>query len=176
MIDPLFNIVVSLFLSGLLLASARHKLVDRTAFIQAVSAYHLLPNRLVAAASVFLALGELLIGVALLLPFAQPWAGWAAALIFSTYAVAMSINLSRGLIDIDCGCSLGRSGFRLSWLHPARNAILICLALLTLVPMTGRPLIWFDLVQTAAAVIVLGFLYLAAEALLSNRALMEKNA
>ncbi len=171
-IDPLYGLTARIFLGLFFLAAALHKLRGRQAFMAAIRGYALLPQALLAPAAVMLLISEVMVGVLLLLPGFEMLASLAAAALLTLYFTAISVNLLRGRRDIDCGCSFGGSSSLLSNWHLLRLGALMALALLPLAGAVSRELAAFDLLNLAGAVIVLGVLYAAGEALLANHGRM----
>jgi hypothetical protein len=172
MIDPLYGLTARIFLGLFFLAAATHKLRGRQAFTAALRGYALLPGMLLAPAALALPVAELLVGTLLLLPGFLIFASLGAALLLGLYFSAIAANLWRGRRDIDCGCSFGGSSSLLSGWHLLRLGALMALALLPLAGAVSRELAAFDLLNLAGAVIALGVLYVAADALLANHGRM----
>lgn len=172
MIDPLYGLTARIFLGLFFLAAALHKLRHRQAFAAALGGYALLPRALLGPAAVTLLVSEALAGALLLLPgFAIP-ASLAATALLALYFTAIAANLLRGRRDIDCGCSFAGSSSLLSGWHLLRLGALMALALLPLAGAVSRNLAAFDLLNLGGAVIALGILYAAADALLANHGRM----
>lgn len=119
-------------LGSLLLVSGLGKAFAQRDFLGTVAAYRLLPMRTpywgyallawsVTSAELFIAAG---------LIFGSMRAALAAAVLFLIFTLAVGINLLRGRRDIDCGCSVGPVGERLSWRVAARAFGLCLLAFL----------------------------------------------
>jgi hypothetical protein len=91
--------------------------------------------------------------------------------LLTIYALAMSINLKRGRIYIDCGCGFGPSDKdqALSSSLVSRNILLIGLVTLSFVPATERDLQIPDYVVVFATVLIAGLLYAGAGQLITNR-------
>ena len=167
--DPVADITVRAALALLFALATMHKLWDMAGFRTALAGYRLVPTRLVGAAAATLAGAELL--TVALLAGSAAWrsAGpMVAAMLLLLYGGAVAVNLVRGRRDIDCGC--GRPGARrpLSGWLLARNATLAAAALVVLLPVTPRPLLWLDALTVAGAVAGLAIMYAATERLLVN--------
>lgn len=93
---------VRLFVGGVFLLAASHKLTNRLEFSGILRQYRLLPKGSEAAASVAVPMLELC--AALMLLFAPPFGAVLAAGLLASYALAIGINLQRGRQHIDCGC------------------------------------------------------------------------
>ncbi len=170
MMDPLYTTAATFFLATLLLLSGTHKVIHRQRFRSSVAAYRLLPKALIGTVTTLLPVCELLVAATLPVTSLKNTSAVIAVLIFGAYAVAMAVNIIRGHTQIDCGCSFLQQTTPISWWHLARNAAMLSLALVILLPGAGRELGWLDIAQITAAVLTLGLLYLSVDALLSNRA------
>jgi uncharacterized membrane protein YphA (DoxX/SURF4 family) len=173
MIDPLIVNVLSVALGLLLVAAAWHKLSSLPQFTAVVADYQLLPQFLVSPTALIVPLAELVFGLAWLTGFAIPWIAPLTAGMFALYAVAIAINLVRGRLHISCGCGLGAvsaENQHLSWVLVLRNTLLVAVALLAIIPVSGRSLGGLDWLTLSAALIATGFLYLGGSQLLQNGA------
>ena len=95
----------------------------------------------------------------------------ASAGLLGAYTTAISINLFRGRIHIDCGCGMASTAGRdqqLSWGLVARNIVLIVAALAATLPATERAIGMVDYVTLVAGLLAIVLLYGAANQLLSN--------
>jgi hypothetical protein len=160
--DPLLVWLSHLFVGGLLIAAAVHKLADRRRFAQALLGYRVLPPAGIAAASVTVPLLESVAGVASLVgPSRLGNAGLlAASFILCAYACLILFSLARGIRFIDCGC-LGIAGRR-QGLHPAmalRNIVIAGFGALGLIPGSGRVMHWLDGLSILAALSIMSVLY-----------------
>jgi len=104
MIDAPLQLIFALGLALLFASAGIHKLRNGPRFTAALAEYHLLPERWTPLIARALALLEILLAAALLLPLSRPDAGGLAAALLMLYAGAMTINLVRGRSYIDCGC------------------------------------------------------------------------
>ena len=137
-----------------------HKLKAPAAFVATLKNYHLLPNRLLPVACYLLIALELLT-VGSLVANTSIGSGIAAALL-SIYTAAIAINLFRGRLDIDCGCSGPAIRQTLSGWLIVRNLGLLAAALLTLQTSASRPLIMLDWFTAIVAVATFALIYSAA--------------
>lgn len=167
-LDPAVGIGLRLSLALLLLAASHHKLCDLEGFAAAVANYRLLRDRWTRAAAAALAVGELAVAIALLVPGLARGAAIAAVALLALYTGAIAINLIRGRREIDCGCAGPRARRPLSGGLLARNTVLMLAAAACALPVAGRPLVWLDAVTVAAGVTVLAFLYAAIDASLAH--------
>jgi hypothetical protein len=171
--DPAVALVVRAGLVLLFASAAAHKLRDRAAFAGVLAAYRLLPEAVVPAATIVVALGELAVaaGLALGSVVVGPLgalgllAVYSAIALLAIYALAIGVNLARGRRTIDCGCgALGARQPIGEWLL-ARNAFLAVAAASLLRPVAGRVLSWIDVLSIAGAVVVAASVWTAAHAL-----------
>jgi hypothetical protein len=91
---------------------------------------------------------------------------------FLIYGLAIAINLLRGRLHISCGCGLGNSSGEnqpLSWMLVLRNILLMALALLPLLPASGRTLAPFDWFTLISALLASALLYFGGSQLLQNQ-------
>jgi hypothetical protein len=108
--------------------------------------YRLLPERLLTP-SLYAIIAFELLAVAGLLTNSRLGSGVAAGLL-AIYTFSISINLVRGRLDIDCGCSGPAIRHTLSVWLVVRNSGLLAAALLTLPASNPRPLSLLDWVTT----------------------------
>jgi len=173
MLDPLVLKLVSIGFGLLFLLAALHKLTALQQFRVTFTAYQLLPAGLVAPVSILLPIIEALLGVAWLLAIMPVQTAIASAGLLACYTMGIAINLLRGRIHIDCGCSMGSHAGRdqqLSWGLVIRNSILIMAALTATLPASGRTIGLVDYVTLVAGGLAIALLYGAANQLLSNGA------
>mgnify|MGYP006155803099 CR=1 FL=1 len=165
MIDPLATTAVAWALALLLGIAAWSKVQAPQAFHQVLAGYQLLPPPLVTPVARVLTLAEFAVAGGLL--FGAPLAFFLASCLFVTYAIAMAINLARGRVWIDCGCSFAADA--ISWWLVARNGALATVALVGLAP-TTRSLAWFDYLLLVPAVLTAALLYAGLLQLAANAA------
>lgn len=155
--DSGFTLTLRWILASIFLAALVHKLKDSTEFRATLENYELLPKSLLAPSYYLLVIFELVSVIALVGNF---WfGGLCAAGLLSMYTLAISINIARGRMDIDCGCSGPAVKQTLSVWLVARNLALIGLALLTLLDTTYRELVLLDGFTSLAAVIAFTLIY-----------------
>ena len=155
-------------LALLLAVAAAHKLAGFRSFAATLGDYRLLPARAVSFVAVLTILAEIATASGLLVPALRAPAAITAALIFSAYGAAIAVNIARGRVDIDCGCSFGRSADRLTVFLIWRNAALAGAALVAAAPASARALGAFDLAASALFVVAAAAFYLTIEALRAN--------
>lgn len=165
--DPVFAVVLRVFLALVLLVAALHKLREPGRFVAVLDAYHLLPRAIVPAVAHAVPVGEVVVGLLLLAGSAAGATG--ATALFGVYGLAIGINLARGRRDLDCGC--GGHGARqpiAPWML-ARNAVLLACAAALLGPERSRALTWLDGATALPATLALFAMYAAVERLGANR-------
>lgn len=165
-LDPVAAALLALCGAVLFASAGLHKLRAMARFEAVLTAYRLLPARVVPPTARFVPVVELSCAVGLLVGSTRSWSAAIGAGLLLVYAGAMTANLRRGRAHIDCGCA----GFGLrrplsAWMV-ARNAA-ISLLLLVLVPqLQARALAWTDALTLLGGAIVVCSLYAAADALL----------
>jgi len=172
-IDPLLPTAIAFGFAVLFVAAAWHKLSARGRFEAILRDYRLLPEFLVRPVALLMPVVELTLALGWMSGLSSRVTALASAALLATYAFAMAINLMRGRVYIDCGCGFGTSAGEepaLSSSMVARNIILIGLALLPLVPATGRDLGITDFVVVLASVLTAILLYAGSGQLIKNRA------
>lgn len=168
MIDPALSLAFALSLAALFAATATHKLKAIGETAEVIRAYRVAPPELSFMIAPVVAVLEGAIAIGLLLPASRMAAGIAAAMMFLLYASAIAVNLKRGRLDIDCGCSFGGGGGRISAVLVVRNIALAALAALAALPVGARALNGFDIASAAGFMIASVALYLAFEAITRN--------
>lgn len=169
-IDPAISLAIGLSLAILLAASAAHKLFGFRPFVGVVRNYDLAPASIAAVIAVALIVVEAVLAIGLAMETFRGVAAFGAAAIFSAYGAAIAINMHRGRVAIDCGCSFGAAADRLSLDLLYRNAALVAGALIAAAPVSDRALGVFDYVSAGLFCATAAALYLAFEALHVNAA------
>ena len=90
-------------LGAVFLAAAVPKIADPPGFLEAIHAYHLVPEGALAPMALALPWLELLLALALISGFLRRSAAWMAFALLLLFMGALSIDLVRGL-PVDCGC------------------------------------------------------------------------
>lgn len=158
--DPAMAWTIRLNLALLFAEAARHKWRARSEFVGSIASYRVAPAWAVGSLAWAVLASESAVALALVvIPGRHGAIG--AALLLLAYAGAMAINLKRGRRDLDCGCG-GRSE-AISETLVVRNLLLAGGAGMTLLPSSGRALVWVDAATIAGGVAVAASLYLAAE-------------
>jgi hypothetical protein len=161
--------ILRFLLVFIFLRAALHKVRHYQQFCAQVEAYQLLPEFVLPAFSIFLILVETYLALTLLVH------GWLhpsilAAALLTLYALAMGINLVKGSIDLDCGCS-GPSVIpqTIGWALVIRNCMLVIAALITALPVVAHRLSIQDLSTIVPASIAVIFIYSSIEQAIVNQ-------
>ncbi|MDA0681170.1 MAG: hypothetical protein O3A13_15155 [Proteobacteria bacterium] len=174
MLDPLIIKAISIGLGLMFLFAAYHKLSQGAAFRVTLLEYQLLPDWLVSPASRIIPIIEILLGASWLISFYDlTMTAIGSATLLGIYALAISVNLYRGRVHFDCGCSFGGkddSEQFLSFGLVLRNLVLIATALVALMPTESRAFSFADYATLTAILLTTTLLFAAANQLISNRA------
>lgn len=167
MIDPVINWTIAG--SGALLfgTACTHKLRAPERFSATLENYRILPRSLTPVAAFLVIVLEGGITVGLLWPPNRELSCIAGAALLLIYAFSMGINLVRGRLRIDCGCSLRPRSIR--GVMITRNAMLAAFLLLACLRTGERQWVWTDGLTLAAAVLVAAILYTSADTLLETK-------
>jgi hypothetical protein len=165
--DPIMSTVIAGAFALILFAAAWHKFADALMFEAALEAYRLLPSAAAGPLARALPVGEVIVGIGLLVPATRNSALLAFAALMLIYAGAMAINLLRGRSQIDCGC--GAEVHLLSWALVARNVVLALIALALCRTSLARELDWLDGVTLIGGVLALYAGYLLCDELLRQQ-------
>jgi len=168
-LDPVPLLALRGGLALLLLFTAAHKLRDVAGFRAAVEGYGLLPGAWLTPAAALFVILELAFGASLIWPGSGAAPVWGAAALLILYTGAITINLTRGR-RIDCGCAGPAGRVPLAWSLVARNAVLICAALVSAAPAGARTLMWLDGVTVCGGIAAMVLIYAAADTALANAA------
>jgi Methylamine utilisation protein MauE len=164
--DPVIDATVRTALALLFLAAAAHKMRDPARFRATVADYRLLPSPLVTLGAAMLVLSELAVAVALAV--ARSWGLAAAAALLALYAAAIAVNLARGRLHLDCGCTGPALRRPISGWLVLRNLALVAIALADLTPVSARPLLWIDRLTVVAATAAFAACWMATDRLLAT--------
>ncbi|MEK7266500.1 MAG: MauE/DoxX family redox-associated membrane protein [Pseudomonadota bacterium] len=170
LIDPAISAAFGVCLAALFAASAAHKARGFAEFAGVVRNYRLAPEGVAPALSAIVIALEAMLAAGLLYPPMRAAAGVGAAALLLAYGGAIAFNLARGRRDIDCGCTFGGSGERLTPVLVIRNAGLAVLALAVAAPQSVRALGAFDYASIALFALTSAALYVAFESLRANHA------
>ncbi len=130
--------------------------------------YRLFPAQLVSALAVLVPALESAVALLLLAAASRPWAAAAGATLLLGYGGAILVNLRRGRVGLDCGCS-GPADRRpiAGWMVWRNLALAAALAAAGL-PWSSRALGWTDAITVAGGLAVLVLLYVALDRLLGQ--------
>jgi len=166
--DYAFILCIRWMLAVVFVIAVVHKLISPASFVATLKAYKLLPRWMASFSGYALIGAEIMTVFALLLNTRT--GSIAAAVLLTTYTLAMLVNLLRGRRDIDCGCSGPYLRQTLSGWLVVRNAGFIALALWTAMDIDSSRALgvldWFTAVATAAT---FALIYFAANQIASVR-------
>lgn len=177
MLDPVISSLLAFLFALMLVTAGAHKLSDRLRFQGILAAYQILPSALIKPFGFLIPLLEVTLGLLWLITWRTDFVSFATAALLSAYTLAIAVNLMRGRIYIDCGCSfssgkgVGGAGTTQSlsvWLV-LRNLVLVALALATTTEFGNRGFGLLDYFSIVAAALVLVFIYAAFNQLLVNQ-------
>ena len=171
MIDPLIGQLLALAFALLFAASAWHKLTDLARLRGVLAGFAIVPPVLELPVAWAISLVEAGLAIAWLLNLQTRFTALATAVLMAVYALAIGLNLLRGRVHIDCGCSIGSakgSGQQLSWHLLLRNGVLVLAALVAALPTSSRELSLADFVGLVGGLVALAFLYAAGNQLIHN--------
>lgn len=101
--SPWLSLVFRLALGSVFLYAGLIKAQDPAGFAQAIYNYRILPGWLINPLAILLPWVEMVLGACLILGILVPGASLLACGLLGVFALALCVNLVRGL-DIDCGC------------------------------------------------------------------------
>jgi uncharacterized membrane protein YphA (DoxX/SURF4 family) len=107
--SPVVSFLFRLLLGSIFVYAGVVKGMDPSGFAQAIYNYRILPGWMIHPMAILLPAVEVLVGLSLLLGVWVPGGSLLASSLLSAFAVALGLNLIRGL-DIDCGCFGGGPG------------------------------------------------------------------
>jgi hypothetical protein len=166
-VDPAASWTISVALAAVFGASAAIKFADLDEFRAAVENYRIVPERLAALAAL-VPLAETAGAVGILIPRTHRAAAILLLALLAVFSAAIVVNLIRGRLHVDCGCFGAALRQPLSWWLPARNAALMALAAIAIMPATSRPATALDLATIVFGAATIAVLYLALNYLLAN--------
>jgi uncharacterized membrane protein YphA (DoxX/SURF4 family) len=128
---PLFALICRLTLAIIFFYAGIEKIINPGDFAVAIYNYQLLPDCAINLSAIFLPWLEVFIAASLVAGIYTRGATLISALLFLTFATALTINLLRGL-DISCGC-FGVSSGNINWLYLERDLSLFCMSVFVLI-------------------------------------------
>lgn len=149
-------------------AAAIHAMRDWAIYVAVVDQYQILPRSAGHIAARLLPPLSLVDAIILLtpsLPLTGPFLGVFLMIVFT---VAVTINIHRGRVHIDCGCG-GADGQRLSLGLIARNLVLMALLVVAAVAPAEAPLDASTALSIVGVAVVLFAFYFAANQLMTNQ-------
>jgi hypothetical protein len=111
---------------------------------------------------------ELAIALALVVPLWRTAGLQAGAALLVSYAALMALQLARGVTDMQCGCAGPASTVSISVALVVRNLVCAALALLALTPLAGVPVGAAGTMLSAFVAAFAVVIYLCSEQLISN--------
>jgi uncharacterized membrane protein YphA (DoxX/SURF4 family) len=129
-IAPLVALICRLALAILFFYAGIEKIIAPREFAVAIYNYQLLPDRAINLIAVILPWLEVFLATGLIAGIYVRGASLISALLFLTFAIALAVNLGRGL-DISCGCFGAASG-NINWLYLVRDVSLLIMSVFTL--------------------------------------------
>ncbi len=167
-IDPAINGMAATALALIFGASGAVKLRDLELFEGAVANYQLLPVWLERPFARLIPVAEFSAAAALLFPATRSAAALALVVLLAMFTGAVAINLLRGRTNIDCGCFGPLLRQELSGWLLLRNASLMGLAAILMLPRTVRATQLIDAVTVGLGAATVVVLYLSANFAIGN--------
>jgi len=127
---PFIALICRLALGAIFLYAGIEKIIAPREFALAIYNYQLLPDAAINPLALYLPWLEVFLAAGLIAGIYVRGASLLSALLFLTFAVALTINLGRGL-DISCGCFGAASG-KINWLYLVRDTSLMAMSIFTL--------------------------------------------
>jgi uncharacterized membrane protein YphA (DoxX/SURF4 family) len=128
---PVFALICRLTLAIIFFYAGIEKIFNPDDFAVAIYNYRLLPDYVINFLAVFLPCLEVIIAISLISATNTRGAALLSALLFLTFATALTINLMRGL-DISCGC-FGASSGNINWSYLVRDFSLFCISVFVMI-------------------------------------------
>lgn len=167
-IDPAIGWIVALGAGLIFLASAAMKLRDLEMFASAVENYRILPGALVKPFAYVIPLAELAGALAMLFPWSRAAGALVLLGLLVAFTGAIAVNLARGRYDVDCGCFGPALRQTLSGWLVVRNAALMAIVALALMPVGTRPIAALDGVTIGFGFATLIVLYISINYVFAN--------
>jgi len=178
-IDPVYATAAQAGMAVVVLLGAVAKWRRPAAFRDAVANYRVLPDALVAPASLAIMAAETGGAAALLFPDTRAIGAAVLVALMLAFAAGLAFNILRGHTDIDCGCAgfgAARTATQtqadaprgIGWLHVARTLLFAALAATAFIEPAARPIVWFDYVTLFFSVLLVACALVVVDALLAN--------
>lgn len=129
-IIPTIALACRLILGIIFLYAGSEKIIAPQEFAMSIYNYQLLPDWSVNILAVLLPWLEVLLAAGLISGYYLYGASLISSLLFLVFAMALTINLGRGL-DISCGCFGGSAG-KINWLYLVRDLTLLLMSVFIL--------------------------------------------
>ena len=170
--DPALITSASLFIAWIFVSASWHKLKSIAQMVSIVNNYRVMPFTVSGSFVIAVAGVEMIVALLLVVPGSRQLGALLSAILLFIYAAAIGINLVRGRVDFNCGCS-GQSARKnidssLVW----RNTVLIAVALYSVLPPTERALGLVDYAAMMLTTVLLILAYHTVEQLVINRQLL----
>lgn len=127
---PLIALICRLILGIIFLYAGVEKIIAPREFAVAIYNYRLLPDQAINLLALILPWLEVFLAAGLIAGIYVRGASLISALLFMIFALALTVNLVRGL-DISCGCFGATSG-NINWLYLVRDTSLLIMSVFTL--------------------------------------------
>ncbi|TCP57654.1 methylamine utilization protein MauE [Tumebacillus sp. BK434] len=120
-----FVLLVRVLLAGMFLSAGLSKRKQIDEHIAIVKEYRILPGKWVSSFVKLEIAFEVLAGVLLIVGILTSLSLVLALLLFTSYTIAIVVNLLRGRNEISCGCGGVAGNHKISWWLVVRNAVLM---------------------------------------------------
>lgn len=155
--------LVSSVVAITLLVAGAGKLRDLEAHSRVVRGYKVLPDQLADRVGKVLPFAEILFGLCLLFGIGSPWVAWGVAGLFAMYGAGLTINLSKGRTELECGCFAFSGDERenapkISWLHALRAGA-FSLAAIAVIFLPVAPSVWTTVAAAGIAVVIVAMAF-----------------
>jgi Methylamine utilisation protein MauE len=170
LIDPILSLLVALAFGLLFAAASLHKLRSLALFGTVLRAYQVLPPALLASAAAAIPLAEAAVAAGLLWPRTRAAAACLGIALLFSYSIGLGVNLRRGRLELDCGCTGPAERRPIAPYMVWRNVAFAALLALALLPVGSRVLAWPDALTVLGGLISLVLLYGALDGVFAHRA------
>lgn len=174
LIDPVFTSVLGISFSVLFGLAALGKIRFYKQFQRVLRSYKLFPEAALSATAVLITGMEVIASMSLWLSPLRVSGALMAAILLTSYALGMAINLRRNRRNLDCGCHLGSGQVQpITWFLVSRNLMLSVLVLMLFFSPVDRLLGVYDYLVILMGLGVLGLLYFIVDGLIDNQVLLN---
>jgi len=168
MMDPGLGYLIAVAIALLYGHAALHKWRSPARFTATIDAYRLVPRAMSPLLGILVPLLETSIAGGLLIGVTRPYAAAGGAVVLLVYAVAIGINLQRGRVDLDCGCTGPAERRPIAAWMIGRNAMLAGILATVAAPWAPRPLTAIDGVTIVGGLVTCLLVYTAVDRLLGQ--------